>query len=638
MSSLHLPNSAPDLANSAVIKVFGIGGGGCNALEHMLAADIKDVEFKCINTDTQALKRFPPEYVLEIGNGMTKGLGAGANPEVGGAAAEESREQITEAIGDADMLFVTAGMGGGTGTGAVSTIAKIAREMGVLTVAVVTEPFAFEGPKRKNAAVAGLETLRDCADSMIVVPNENLLSYLGPNISLVEAFAAANDVVTKAVQSIAELITTSGLINVDFADVKTVMGEMGHAIMSTGTGMGEHRAEEAALAAIKSPLLNNVDLKAAKGILANITSSSDLSMGEFQAVGDIIRQIAADDATVVVGTVFDDSLGHEMKVTVVATGLKPPKNEVVAKDNDELAAKLTQPIPTASEKAAADAVSAQATAEAERIAAEAERATAEAERAAAEAQEKARAEARAEANARATDVLASRQKQQKNSTAVDSSNTGTYFEFNNAKPAVEKQTPPPVQSAVSATDSSASAGDNQSSVAVKDVCIICGCTNGKHLQKCPWASAETDAKATVKEPANIADSLPTDTGKTPTATKTPAVSKDIYKQVGLAAVAATVLASAGTWYLMSRDKSADTIVKNSPAVEETGSDSIGGLRSVAPYTIPTLVLEADEIEAAVKAGDNLIPEAAKKDARIPALDTGSPATNSEETEVTELDE
>ena len=327
MNFQELPEPDPTEDRGADIKVFGLGGGGCNALEQMIAAKIRGVEFKVINTDLQALAKYDSENVIELGSNLTRGLGAGADPSVGRAAAEESSERIIEAIGKADMLFLTAGMGGGTGTGAIPVVAKIARELGVLTVAVVTEPFAFEGVRRQGVAEKGMEELASNADSMIVVPNENLLTYLGPDISLVEAFSAANDIVTNAVQSIADLITTTGLINVDFADVKSVMSEMGHAIMSTGTGMGENRARDAAIAAIESPLLNNVNLKEARGILANITVSSDLSMGEFQVVGDVIRSIAADNANVVIGTVLDDEVNYEMQVTVVATGLKPPSKE-----------------------------------------------------------------------------------------------------------------------------------------------------------------------------------------------------------------------------------------------------------------------------------------------------------------------
>ena len=327
MNAEALPTTEPDQEQPAVIKVFGVGGGGCNALEQIISANIQGVTYKCINTDTQALSKFPAGNVVKLGANLTRGLGAGANPDIGRQAAEESSEEISAAIGDADMLFITSGMGGGTGTGAAPTIAKLAREMGVLTVAVVTEPFAFEGDKRIRMADAGLLELRDNADSMIVVPNENLLTYLGPDVTLLEAFAAANDIVTNAVQSIAELIITNGLINVDFADVKSVMSEMGHAIMSTGSGSGEHRARDAAVAAIESPLLNNINLKEARGILANITANKDLSMGEFQIVGDIIRKIAAENANVVIGTVLDEDTSHEIQVTVVATGLNPPDSK-----------------------------------------------------------------------------------------------------------------------------------------------------------------------------------------------------------------------------------------------------------------------------------------------------------------------
>jgi len=327
MNAEALPITEPDQDQAAVIKVFGVGGGGCNALQQIISTNIQGVTYKCINTDTQALSKFPSENVVKLGANLTKGLGAGADPAVGKQAAEESREEIAKAIGNADMLFITSGMGGGTGTGAAPTIAKIARELGVLTVAVVTEPFSFEGDKRIRMAETGLLELRDNADSMIVVPNENLLTFLGPDVTLLEAFAAANDVVTNAVQSIAELITANGLINVDFADVKSVMTEMGHAIMSTGSGSGEHRARDAAVAAIESPLLNNVNLKEARGILANITASKDLSMGEFQIVGDIIRKIAAENANVVIGTVLNEDTNHEIQVTVVATGLNPPDNK-----------------------------------------------------------------------------------------------------------------------------------------------------------------------------------------------------------------------------------------------------------------------------------------------------------------------
>lgn len=311
---------------SPVIKLIGVGGGGCNAVEQMVAADIHGVEFTCVNTDSQALAKYNPEHVIQLGTGLTRGLGAGTDPEVGRLAAEEDKDALAAAISNTDMLFLTAGMGGGTGTGAIPVIARIARELGVLTVAVVTRPFAFEGGKRQRVADAGIAELRQHVDSLIVVPNENLLTHLGPNITLIDAFAASNDVLTNAVQSIAELITSPGLINVDFADVKSVMTEMGEAMMSTGRGIGDYRARDAAIAATESPLLDEIDLKEARGILANITASDDLSMGEFQIVGEILDQITADDANVVIGTVFDQSMTGEIRVTVVATGLRSSKS------------------------------------------------------------------------------------------------------------------------------------------------------------------------------------------------------------------------------------------------------------------------------------------------------------------------
>lgn len=314
---------------SAVIKLIGVGGGGCNAVEQMIAADIYGVDFTCVNTDAQALAKYHPDHVIQLGNDLTRGLGAGTDPEIGRLAAESDRDQLAKVISGTDMLFLTAGMGGGTGTGAIPVIARIARELGVLTVAVVTKPFSFEGGKRHRVAEAGIADLRNHVDSLIVVPNENLLTHLGPNISLIDAFSASNDVLTNAVQSIAELITNPGLINVDFADVKSVMTEMGEAMMSTGRGIGDFRARDAAIAATESPLLDEIDLKEARGILANITASSDLSMGEFQIVGDILDQITADEANVVIGTVFDQRMKDEIRVTVVATGLNtdnpPPR-------------------------------------------------------------------------------------------------------------------------------------------------------------------------------------------------------------------------------------------------------------------------------------------------------------------------
>ena len=323
----ELVDSVPQ---NAVIKVFGIGGGGGNAVKHMIASDIEGVEFVCANTDAQALKDIGARTVLQLGNTMTKGLGAGANPEVGRQAAMEDRERIAEILEGADMVFVTAGMGGGTGTGAAPVVAEVAREMGILTVAVVTKPFPFEGKKRMAIADAGIRELAERVDSLITIPNEKLLSVLGTKTTLLDAFKAANNVLLGAVQGIADLIIRPGMINVDFADVRTVMSEMGMAMMGTGAARGENRAREAAEAAIRSPLLEDVDLQGARGILVNITAGIDLSLGEFTEVGDTISEFASADATVVVGTVIDPEMKDELRVTVVATGLGPMvKPEVV---------------------------------------------------------------------------------------------------------------------------------------------------------------------------------------------------------------------------------------------------------------------------------------------------------------------
>lgn len=307
--------------DSPVIKLVGVGGGGSNAVQHMVNQGIEGVDFICANTDAQALKGMSATTVLHIGQSITKGLGAGANPEVGRQAAMEDRERLQDLIQGTDMLFITAGMGGGTGTGAIPVVAQIAREMGVLTVAVVTKPFPFEGQKRMHVAQQGIEELRTHVDSLITIPNEKLLSVLGKNISLIDAFSAANDVLRGAVQGIAELITNPGLINVDFADVRTVMSEMGLAMMGSGIGRGDERATEAAEMAISSPLLEDIDLSGARGILVNITAGLDMAIGEFEEVGNVVRQFAADDATVVVGTAIDETLEGELRVTVVATGL-----------------------------------------------------------------------------------------------------------------------------------------------------------------------------------------------------------------------------------------------------------------------------------------------------------------------------
>ncbi|SHK72101.1 cell division protein FtsZ [Marinobacter antarcticus] len=310
-----------NVQQNAVIKVVGVGGGGGNAVRHMLNSDIEGVDFICANTDAQALADMDARQIIQLGGNITKGLGAGANPEIGRQSALEDRDRIAEAIKGADMVFITAGMGGGTGTGAAPVVAEVAREMGILTVAVVTKPFNFEGGKRMSIAESGLKELEETVDSLITIPNEKLLAVLGKKTSLLDAFAAANDVLLGAVQGIADLITRNGMINVDFADVKTVMSEMGMAMMGTARATGENRAREAAEAAIRSPLLEDVNLQGAKGILVNITAGMDLNLGEFSEVGDIVREFASDSATVVVGTVIDPDMTDELKVTVVATGL-----------------------------------------------------------------------------------------------------------------------------------------------------------------------------------------------------------------------------------------------------------------------------------------------------------------------------
>jgi cell division protein FtsZ len=316
---------------SAVIKVIGIGGGGGNAVQHMAQAAIEGVDFICANTDAQALKNTSAKSVLQLGSSITKGLGAGANPTVGREAAMEDRDRIQEVIDGADMLFITAGMGGGTGTGAAPVVAEVAKELGILTVAVVTKPFTFEGGKRMQVACMGIEELAQHVDSVITIPNEKLLAVLGKDTNLLSAFKSANNVLLGAVQGIAELITRSGLINVDFADVRTVMSEMGMAMMGSGLSHGEHRARVAAEAAIASPLLEDIDIAGARGILVNVTAGPDLSIGEFDEVGNTVKLMAAEDATVVVGTVIDNDMGGDLRVTLVATGLGARVSEVVQK-------------------------------------------------------------------------------------------------------------------------------------------------------------------------------------------------------------------------------------------------------------------------------------------------------------------
>jgi cell division protein FtsZ len=311
-------------SQSAVIKVIGVGGGGGNAVAHMVTSGIEGVEFMCVNTDSQALKHAKVKTALQIGTNITKGLGAGADPEVGRQAAMEDRDRIVELVEGCDMLFITAGMGGGTGTGAAPVVAQVAKELGILTVAVVTKPFEMEGNKRGYVADHGIAELGKYCDSLITIPNQKLLTVLGATTTLLDAFKSANQVLQGAVQGIAELITRPGLINVDFADVRTVMAETGMAMMGSGAASGEGRARAAAEAAVSSPLLEEINLAGAHGILVNVTAGMDLSIGEFQEVGQIVKQFASEDATVVVGTVIDPELSNQVRVTVVATGLGRP--------------------------------------------------------------------------------------------------------------------------------------------------------------------------------------------------------------------------------------------------------------------------------------------------------------------------
>lgn len=307
-------------SQEAIIKVIGIGGCGGNAVDHMIQNEMKGVEFICLNTDAQALKSNRAQTLLQLGANVTRGLGAGANPEVGKEAALEDRDRVAEMVQGADMLFITAGMGGGTGTGAAPIVAQIAKEMGILTVAVVSKPFSFEG-KRLKAAQAGMEALAQHVDSLIVIPNDKLMKVLGNDISMLDAFKAANDVLYGAVAGIAEVINCPGLVNVDFADVKTVMSEMGMAMMGSATAGGIDRARIAAEEAVASPLLEEITLTGARGVLVNITANSAMKMREVQEVMDTVRKMTAEDATVIVGTVIDESMDDNLRVTLVATGL-----------------------------------------------------------------------------------------------------------------------------------------------------------------------------------------------------------------------------------------------------------------------------------------------------------------------------
>ena len=311
------------LAPNAVIKVIGVGGGGGNAVAHMVANQVEGVEFVVANTDAQAIKKIGAKTHLQLGSNVTKGLGAGANPEVGRQAALEDRERIMDALQGADMVFITAGMGGGTGTGAAPVVAQLAKEMGILTVAVVTKPFPFEGPRRMQTAQKGIEELAQQVDSLITIPNEKLITVLGRSATMVQAFRAANDVLQGAVQGIADLIVRPGVINVDFADVRTVMSEMGLAMMGTGVARGDDRAQAAAEAAIQNPLLDDINLSGANGILVNITAGPDFTISEFSEIGSTIENYASEDATVIIGTSLDPDMQDEVRVTVVATGLNP---------------------------------------------------------------------------------------------------------------------------------------------------------------------------------------------------------------------------------------------------------------------------------------------------------------------------
>lgn len=316
-------------SETAVIKVIGVGGGGGNAVNHMAGCNIDGVEFICANTDAQALRKLSVDTIIQLGVDLTKGLGAGTNPEIGRHAAEENKDRIKEVLQGADMIFLTAGMGGGTGTGAIPVIAQIAKEMGILTVAVVTKPFLFEGKKKQVVAEQGILELEKYVDSLITIPNQKLLPVLGSNVSLVNAFKAANDVLLDAVQGITELIIHPGMINVDFADVRTVMSGMGAAIMGVGTASGEHRAREAAEKAIACPLLEDINLQGARGILVNICAA-DMGVAEFNEVGNIVHEFASEDAVIKIGMAIDASLGDEIKVTVVATGMGLPPVQLKA--------------------------------------------------------------------------------------------------------------------------------------------------------------------------------------------------------------------------------------------------------------------------------------------------------------------
>ena len=332
------------VGSQAVIKVIGVGGGGGNAVDHMMKTSIDGVDFINANTDSQVLDTSLADTTLQLGEALTKGLGAGADPDVGRQAAMEDRDRIAEAIDGADMIFITAGMGGGTGTGAAPVVAELAREKGILTVAVVTKPFQFEGNRRMKLAEDGLEELQKQVDSLITIPNQRVLEHMGGDATMVDAFAEANQVLQNAVQGISELITRPGMINVDFADVKTVMSEMGMAMMGSASAVGANRAEEAAQKAISSPLLEDTDLHGAKGLLVNITSGPDLTIGEFSKIGEMMHEFAGEDAVVVVGSAVDESMQGALRVTMVATGLGDAEENVKAPETPKLEKPTVAPV------------------------------------------------------------------------------------------------------------------------------------------------------------------------------------------------------------------------------------------------------------------------------------------------------
>ncbi len=309
-----------ELDQAAKIKVIGVGGGGGNAVNTMIRSNVEGVEFLTANTDAQALRRSEASMKIQLGGHLTKGLGAGANPEIGRQAAEEDKQRLVEMFEGADMIFVAAGMGGGTGTGAAPIIAAAAKEAGALTVGVVTKPFTREGRQRMKRAEAGIAELREVVDSLVVVPNDRLLGLAGSKMSILDAFKPADDVLRQAVQGISDLITTEGLINVDFADVRTVMSNHGMAMMGIGIAEGERRAAEAAHNAISSPLLEEVDISGAMGVLVNISGSSSMTMEEFEEASTIIHEKVHEDANIIVGLVIDEELGDKIKITAIATG------------------------------------------------------------------------------------------------------------------------------------------------------------------------------------------------------------------------------------------------------------------------------------------------------------------------------